>query len=401
MTPRPSYARPLLTCAALLSVLVSVLLAADAASHALFAKSPFGAPAGEPQVGGIVGWLLAKQSEFYRQMSGAIRSAKQDGSAVWWLLAISFAYGIFHAAGPGHGKAVIASYLVANQETARRGIVLSFASGLMQALVAVAIVGIGAVLLNATAATMCSAEKVVEIASYGLIALLGARLVWVKGAAFLRTWQPPAPALALAGTTVAAVAHAHDHGHAHDHQHRAHLHDHHGHDHHGHDHHGHDHHGHHHHDHAHAVAQAHVHHHHVHHDHVHGDDCGCGHSHGPAPSELAGPGGWQRGFQAIFAAGIRPCSGAILVLVFALAQGMFWAGVAATILMGMGTAVTVATIAVIAVAAKDVARRLSAGREGGGALIMRGLEFGAAGLVLLFGAGLLLGYMAAERATCF
>ncbi|WP_315753678.1 MULTISPECIES: nickel/cobalt transporter [unclassified Bradyrhizobium] len=401
MTPRPSSARPLLTCAAIVAVLVSALLAADAASHVLLAKSPFGAPA-EPQVGGIVGWLLAKQSEFYRQMSGAIRSAKQDGSAVWWLLAISFAYGIFHAAGPGHGKAVIASYLVANQETAKRGIVLSFASGLMQALVAVVIVGIGAVVLNATAATMCSAEKVVEIASYGLIALLGARLVWVKGAAFLRTWQPAAPALALAGAPAAAVAPStHDHSHAHDHQHRAPHHDHHGHDHHGHDHHGHDHH---HHDHAHAHAAA-AHgsaaHDHVHHDHVHGDDCGCGHSHGPAPSELAGPGGWQRGFQAIFAAGIRPCSGAILVLVFALAQGMFWAGVAATFVMGMGTAVTVATIAVLAVAAKDVARRLSAGREGGGALIMRGLEFGAAGLVLLFGAGLLLGYMAAERTTCF
>ncbi|MGJ4890712.1 nickel/cobalt transporter [Bradyrhizobium sp. HKCCYLRH3099] len=418
MTPRPS-SRPLLTCAAILAA----LLAADAASHVLLAKSPFGAPA-EPQVGGIVGWILAKQSEFYRQMSSTIRAAKADGSAVWWLLAISFAYGIFHAAGPGHGKAVIASYLVANQETARRGIVLSFASGLMQALVAVAIVGVGAVLLNATAATMCSAEKVVEIASYGLIALLGARLVWVKGALFLRTWQPPAPALALAGAPAAVVTSAHDHGHAHDHQHRAPVHDHHGHDHHGHDHHGHDHHGHdhghghhhgdhhhghdhHHHDHA-PVAAAHrhgahdhVHHDHAHHGHVHGDDCGCGHSHGPAPSELAGPGGWRRGFQAIFAAGIRPCSGAILVLVFALAQGMFWAGVAATIAMGMGTAITVATIAVIAVAAKDVARRLSAGRDGGGALIMRGLEFGAAGLVLLFGVGLLFGYMAAERTTCF
>ncbi|WP_316182488.1 MULTISPECIES: nickel/cobalt transporter [unclassified Bradyrhizobium] len=395
MTPRPSSARPLLTCAAILVALISALLAADAASHALLAKPPFGAPA-EPQVGGIVGWLLAKQSEFYRQMSGAIRSAKQDGSAVWWLLAISFAYGIFHAAGPGHGKAVIASYLVANQETAKRGIVLSFASGLMQALVAVVIVGIGAVVLNATAATMCSAEKVVEIASYGLIALLGARLVWVKGAAFLRTWQPAAPALALAGAPAAAVAPStHDHGHAHDHQHRAPHHDHHGHDHHGHDHdHGHAH------THA-AAAHGHAAHDHLHHDHVHGDDCGCGHSHGPAPSELAGPGGWQRGFQAIFAAGIRPCSGAILVLVFALAQGLFWAGVAATFVMGLGTAVTVATIAVLAVAAKDVARRLSAGREGGGALIMRGLEFGAAGLVLLFGAGLLLGYIAAERTTCF
>ncbi len=81
-------------------------------------------------------------------------------------MAISFAYGIFHAAGPGHGKAVISSYLVANEETARRGIVLSFASALLQALVAVAIVGVFAWLLNATAKTMCGAEKAIEIASY-------------------------------------------------------------------------------------------------------------------------------------------------------------------------------------------------------------------------------------------
>ena len=98
--------------------------------------------------------------------------------------------------------------------------------------------------------------------------------------------------------------------------------------------------------------------------------------------------------------GLRPCSGAILVLVFALAQGLFWAGIAATLVMGLGTAITVATIAVIAVSAKDLARRLSAGREGGGALVMRGVEFGAAALVLLFGVGLLLGYVAAERVTC-
>ena len=108
----------------------------------------------------------------------------------------------------------------------------------------------------------------------------------------------------------------------------------------------------------------------------------------------------MRGFGAILAVGIRPCSGAILVLVFSLAQGLFWAGIAATFVMGLGTAITVATIAVIAVSAKDLARRLSAGSEGGGALIMRGIEFGAAGLVLLFGVGLLFGYLAAERVTC-
>jgi nickel/cobalt transporter (NicO) family protein len=331
----------------------------DSAVHAVLAQNPFGGPrpgtAAQPQVGGIIGWILAKQSEFYREMSSTIRAAKSDGSAVWTLLAISFAYGIFHAAGPGHGKAVISSYLVANQETARRGIVLSFASALLQALVAVVLVGICAWLLNATAKTMCGAEKAIEIASYGLIAAFGARLVWTKGGGFIRALQAPRPAVA-----VAAAHHHHDHDHDHGHDHHHHDHDHPG---------------------------------HVHDEH-------CGHSHGPTPDELAGPGGWQRGLGAIFAVGLRPCSGAILVLVFALAQGLFWAGIAATFVMGIGTAITVATIAVVAVSAKDLARRLSGASEGGGTLIMRGIEFGAAGLVLLFGLGLLFGYLAAERATC-
>jgi nickel/cobalt exporter len=344
-------------------VALAAIVAVDGAMHVLSAQNPFGGPRppAEPQVGGIVGWLLAKQSEFYREMSATIRAAKSDGSAVWTLLAISFAYGIFHAAGPGHGKAVISSYLVANQETARRGIVLSFASAMLQALVAVLIVGICAWLLNATAKTMCGAEKVIEIASYALIAVFGARLVWTKGGGFMRALQTK-PALAPA---MAAAAHQHDHGH----DHHDHAHDHHDHGHHDH-----------------------------HDDHVHDEHCG--HSHGPTPDQLAGPGGWQRGLGAIFAVGLRPCSGAILVLVFALAQGLFWAGIAATFVMGLGTAITVATIAIVAVSARGLAQRLSAGREGGGALIMRGIEFGAAGLVLLFGVGLLFGYLAAERVTC-
>jgi len=367
-------------------VALAAMVVIDGVLHAIFAQNAFGGPrpaaAAEPQAGGFVGWLLAKQSEFYREMSATIRAAKSDGSAVWTLLAISFAYGIFHAAGPGHGKAVISSYLVANQETARRGIVLSFASALMQTLVAIVIVGICAWLLNATAKTMCSAEKAIEIASYALIAAFGARLVWTKGGGFIRALQVPrlAPAMALAGHPDHAL-HGHDH-HDHDHHDHDHAHSHAlvGHHDHAHDHddHGHDH----------------------HHDHAHVHDEHCGHSHGPTPSELAGPGGWQRGLSAIFAVGIRPCSGAILVLVFALAQGLFWAGIAATFAMGIGTAITVAAIATLAVSARSVAQRLSAGRDGGGTLFMRGLEFGAAGLVLLFGLGLLFGYLAAERVTC-
>jgi ABC-type nickel/cobalt efflux system permease component RcnA len=350
--------RPKLGRALAIGVLAfAAVLMADSLTHVLAAQTPFGGsrPAAEPQAGGIVGWILARQSEFYREISGSLRAAKSDGSAVWALLAISFAYGIFHAAGPGHGKTVISSYLVANQETARRGVVLSFASALLQSLVAVLIVALGAWLLNATAKTMCGAERAIAIASYALIAAFGARLVWTKGGSFIGALQARRHDHADARASLAYRAHDHVHSH----------------------------------------------HHHEHDDHDHVHDEHCGHSHGPLPSELAGPGGWQRGFGTIFAVGLRPCSGAILVLVFALAQGLFWAGIAATFVMGLGTAITVAVIAVLAVSARDIAQRLSGLSEGGGALFMRGIEFGAAGLVLLFGAGLLSGYLAAERVTCF
>jgi nickel/cobalt exporter len=370
-------------------VIAAISLAADGALHDALAQNPFGGPRAAPdaQIGGIVGWLLTKQSEFYREMSSTIRAAKADGSAVWTLLAISFAYGIFHAAGPGHGKTVISSYLVANEETARRGIVLSFVSALMQSLIAVLIVGIGAWLLNVTANTMCGAERVIEIASYALIAAFGIRLVWTKGGGFIAalrssyTGSDPRLAPVLANATAFHPGHEH---HPHDHGGP----------------------GHHHHDHAsvhatvahdHASGHANA----THHDHDHVHDEHCGHSHGPEPAQLAGPGGWRRGLSAVFTVGIRPCSGAILVLVFSLAQGLFWAGIAATFVMGLGTAITVATIAIIAVSAKGLARRMTAGRDGSGALMMRGIEFAAAGLVLLFGVGLLLGYIAAERVTCF
>ena len=153
------------------AIAAAAVLAADGIVHVVAAQTPFGGvrPTVTEHTGGLIGWLLTKQSEFYREMSSAIRAAKADGSAVWGLLAISFAYGIFHAAGPGHGKAVISSYLVANEETARRGIVLSFVSAMLQSLVAVLIVAVGAWLLNVTAKTMCGAEKVIAIASYGLI----------------------------------------------------------------------------------------------------------------------------------------------------------------------------------------------------------------------------------------
>ena len=100
---------------------------------------------------------------------------------------------------------------------------------------------------------------------------------------------------------------------------------------------------------------------------------------------------------AIIAVGLRPCSGAILVLVFALAQGLFWAGVVATFVMGVGTAITVAIIAMIAVGARTWAKRFTDSRAGYGMLAMRGIEAGAALVIIAFGCLLLTGYIVTER----
>jgi nickel/cobalt transporter (NicO) family protein len=116
---------------------------------------------------------------------------------------------------------------------------------------------------------------------------------------------------------------------------------------------------------------------------------------------LAGVGGWRRGLSAVIAVGLRPCSGAIIVLIFALAQELFWTGTAATLIMGLGTAMTVAAIATVAVSARTVASRIATARSGLGTLMMRGIEVGAAALIVAFGALLLVGYMASEQLWMF
>jgi nickel/cobalt exporter len=367
--------------ARLILAVAVILLVAGAVDVVWAQAGPFGAPrpqSAPPPTSGVLGWIFAKQAEFYRALSGAIRAAKADGSAAWTLFGISFLYGVFHAAGPGHGKAVISSYLVANEETWKRGVVLSFASALLQALVAVVIVGIAAVLLNATAQTMKRAVDVIEIVSYALIIAIGLRLLWVKGHAFIGALQTVhRPAAVGAAVTPAHHPDHHDHTHGH-----------HGHDHAHHDHAHHDH----------APHHEHSHHDHGHHDHAHDDHASAwSHAHAPEPQELAGPGGWWRGLSAIVAVGLRPCSGAILVLVFALAQGLFWAGVVSTFIMGLGTAITVAVIATIAVGAKAWAGHFASTRTGYGTLAIRGIEVGASLLIVAFGVLLLTGYMVSER----
>ena len=361
--------------------LVAATLVVTAIDPAWAQGVSFGAPhhaSGIAPQSGLIAWVFAKQAEFYRSLSTFIRASQDDGTAMWSLFGISFLYGVFHAVGPGHGKAVISSYLVANEETWRRGVVLSFASAAIQSVVAIVVVAIAAVLLGATAKAIGLTVHIVETVSYVLVILIGLRLLFVKGRGFLIAWRELSSKKAAAEPAASSSEqgksfHRHDHGpdatamrceQCHDdgrahHVHGPYCHDH--------DHH--------------ASAWA--------------------HAHGPEPAELAGSGGWRRGLSAVVAVGLRPCSGAIIVLIFALAQDLFWTGVGATLLMGLGTAVTVAAIATVAVSARNIASRVATARSGLGMLMMRAIEVGAAGLIVAFGGLLLAGYMASEQLWMF
>lgn len=278
-----------------------------------------------------MGWIFAQQAAFYQQMSLAIRAAKTDGYAVWTLVSISFLYGVFHAAGPGHGKAVISSYMIADNATWKRGALLAVISAFVQALVAIGVVGIVTVALGATAQTMSGAVRWIEIGAYSLIIALGLYLLWNKGRSLLS---------ALRGETDVHAHHDHGHDHSHDHH---------------------------------------------------------GHSHGPEPAELKGENWFRRGIVAAMAAGLRPCSGAILVLVFAFSQGIFAIGIGATFAMAAGVAITVTAIALLAVFGKRIALRLAGVMGGSGDVALRTVEVLGAIFVIAFGVLLLTGYLASER----
>jgi ABC-type nickel/cobalt efflux system permease component RcnA len=326
-----------------LAPFAGLLLAPVAAN----ASGPFGI--GTPEQGGagfggplgpFFVWIALHQSHFYQALTEALTTLKQDPLGVWLLLALSFAYGVFHAVGPGHGKAVITSYLVSSGDSMRRGVAISFASALVQAASAILFVSVGAILLRLTATAITFATDWVEIISYGAIAVVGAWLLWTKSFG--------------------------DGHHHHHHHHYVEAESHAAHDHRDHDH------DEHHHDHDHGG-----------HDHEH-------HDHAPSAS-----GKFRKAWGAILAVGIRPCSGAIIVLVFALSQGLIAAGIAATIVMALGTGLTVAALATLAVSARGAALSFAGGVDSPLAhRLVRAMEIGGAVCVLLFGLVLLGGSLA-------
>ena len=292
-------------------VAFALMLVLAAAALALLAGTHAG---GFAAFRGLFAVVIEVQRRLYGELAAAVDALK-NGTSAWplaALLGISFLYGIFHAVGPGHGKVVISSYLVASASRFRRGVALSFAAAITQAASAVLVVGLLAVVMKLTRFEINNQSLILEEGSYGLVVLVGAAML---------------VSILWCG---AGVGHG-SHG-------------------------GHDHHGHH-------VAR--------------GDPARAG---GKRRRGLAGP------LAVVLATGIRPCSGAILVLLFALAQGVFALGVVAAFVMALGTGLTISGLALLAVFSRRTALRLAEENSRWQARIHTGLAV--ASSLLVIGTGL-------------
>lgn len=219
-------------------------------------------------------WVQAQQKLFHESLSTDLRAVAETQSlaAILSIVALGFLYGIFHAAGPGHGKVIVTGYLLAGRHTLRRGIAVSGLSSLLQSITAIILVlGIYQILGLARQQAEDAAAWL-EVVGYGLMALVGLGLL-VRGVR--EAWH-------------------HKEGH----------------------------------------------HHHE----------GC--NHGINPVAVASANDRRSLALMILSIGIRPCTGALLVLFFSCIIGVVWAGVWATLAMGLGTFITTATLAVLAVQSK-------------------------------------------------
>ncbi|MGH1355531.1 MAG: nickel/cobalt transporter [Thalassovita sp.] len=228
-------------------------------------------------------WAAQGQREMQTAMAGTLRRLKGgDPAALAGLMGLCFAYGFFHAAGPGHGKVLIGGYGLGQRVPMLRLSVLAVASSLAQAATAVIMVYAGVLVLNWSRQFMVdTAERILAPASYAMVALVGLWLL-VRGLRHLRR--------------VRAGGHAHHH-----------------------------------------------------HDH----DCGCGHAHGPTMEQAQETRSLGQALMLVGTVAIRPCTGALFVLIVTWRMGLEWVGIAGAFAMGLGTATVTLAVAIGAILLRE------------------------------------------------
>ena len=353
---------------------MALLMAVHSSSCWASSTGPFGTGLPDGGVPGatlfpsVASLFIASQIYFNEHLTAAILAVHHGGGA-WTLLMLSFLYGVVHAIGPGHGKAVVSSYLLATRQTLRNGILLAFVAALTQALGAILLILVASMILHMTSVSLTQATARFQVASSLLVLLLGCWLVWSKiirplrPAGFAFETVPPmvaaqrqfvlndapmrfhAAAVMEADTTVSPVA-----GGARPAQTTA------------------------------MSLRCFERHGALRHDY-----CSCARVFVPDANVAEGKMDWRKAWTVLASTGFRPCTGALIVLVFSISQRLWGVGVLSTLSMGLGTAITVSVIAILAVFAHRFAFVLTSTDSRLGHKVVRGIEICGAILVLAVG----------------
>jgi nickel/cobalt transporter (NicO) family protein len=373
MIPRSLRISPLLLSA----MVVALLTAAHSSPCWAYSTGPFGTGLPDGGIPGatlfprLAGFFISSQIYFNEHLTAEI-IAIHHGAGAWTLLALSFLYGVVHAIAPGHGKAVVSSYLLATRQTLRNGILLAFVAALAQALGAILLIAVASTILHMTSVSLTLTAARFEVLSGLMVLLLGCWLVWSKiirplfPASFAFQTVPPlvaarrpfvfndtpmrfqasgvtgtkATALPVAGLSRPMSIRFSDR-----------------------------------------------------YGPLCGDNCNCGQAHMPDPNVAEGKMDWRKAWTVLASTAFRPCTGALIVLVFSISQRLWGIGILSTLLMGLGTAMTVSIIAVLAVCAHKSAFLLTSADSRLGRRIVRGIEVCGAIVVLAVGGLLIAGVL--------
>lgn len=233
---------------------------------------------------GLATWTAGEQRAFQNSIARALRGARAgEGGAVVALLGACFAYGLAHAAGPGHGKVLLGGYGFARRVPMLRLSVIGMLAAMGQAVTAVALVYFGVLVLGlGRQALVDTTERMMAPVSYAAIALIGVWLLWRGMRRMLRQ----------------AESASSEHHHHHDHD-------------------------------AHGYDHA---------PHAAGEVCSsCGHVHGPTLAQVENASTLREAFALIAGIAIRPCTGALFVLIITWQMGIAGLGIAGAFAMAAGT----------------------------------------------------------------
>jgi nickel/cobalt transporter (NicO) family protein len=240
--------------------------------------------------------ITVAQRQLNQTLSREMRHIRQTGSpaAVLTVSLVAFVYGVLHAAGPGHGKLVVSAFFLGREARIIKGVMMGGLVSVLQTFSAIAIVLVLVFILGRGGFDVVQQSVWVEVASYGLIVLIGLYMIYA------------------------------------------------------------------------AVTGRHLGHRHA--EHIDGADGDREVHHG-----------------VVVAAGLTPCASAIIILLFALANGVLAIGIAATLVMALGMSLTVALVGVSTIVARKTLLGAMASRPRAALWIKRGLTLTGALLITVVG----------------